>query len=713
MQLATLLLLCPLALVTANIREELLLPHLINVPSAPGDIVDPQTYLSTSRLRRLSVEFFSYYENFTASDLLQEIFGKRDSRLPTQEDAQCIADIALISRDLMATKLWALKVIDSWGFLPSGILTGNLIDLGNYDECLSINHAVTSSHSVKGKYCFSRYPLAPNISPLLALKTAVCFPASCSADIMDTMMRKLFRTLLNVELGEEDLLVTEDSCQTSEREPFDGLTIFIIVILSILATLTVLSTILDYFYNGKNTLNPLVKAFSARANCRFLFQIVETRSNPNVIDCLHGIRCLSFIWVVFGHDYLVYLYSPNLNYVDLHWWRRSAYSMLLQHAAYSVDTFFFLSGLLLVIIALRTMEKTNGKLNVPLMYLHRFLRLTPILAMAILIYTKILPRMGDGPLYGSVNFDDYSVCEKTWAWTLLYVQNYATNSICLGHSWYLAVDMQLYILSPLILIALYKWGRKGVAGIVMAMLLLASCLFSMMVINNISLMTQSDGAMEKIYFSTHTRASPYLIGVLFGYFLHVNRGKAFKLNWVAVVLGWAFSSALLLCCIFSVYGHESNFETPSMLQEAFYLTFTRIAWPLGLSWVVFACMQGYGGIANSILSSPLWQPMSRLSYSAYIFHMFVESLNAGLVRSNTYFSDYQVMLRFWADFGFTILLAFVAFIIIEAPFGNLERLLLPTKKTNPPTKAAHLKGESERGKEIETSGPAPVKDTRL
>lgn len=31
--------------------------------------------------------------------------------------------------------------------------------------------------------------------------------------------------------------------------------------------------------------------------------------------------------------------------------------MLLQHAAYSVDTFFFLSGLLLVIIALRSMER--------------------------------------------------------------------------------------------------------------------------------------------------------------------------------------------------------------------------------------------------------------------------------------------------------------------------------------------------------------------
>ncbi|KAH8274711.1 hypothetical protein KR026_001879, partial [Drosophila bipectinata] len=702
MRLAALLLLSFLTHVTANIRQNLLLHNLFNVPSAPGDSVDPQTHLSTSRLRRLPVEFFSYYGNFTASDLVQDIFGEKGSRLPTQEDAKCIADIALLSQDLKATKLWALKVIDSWGSLPSGIFTGNLIDLGNYDECLGINHAVTSSHSIKGKYCLSRVPLAPNISPVLSLKTAVCFPASCSAAIMDTMLRKLFQTLLNFELDQEVHLVREDSCQTSERESLDGLTICIIVILSILATLTFVATIYDYFYHGQSkysrnfpmrgtqlykkfnifpdTLNPVVKAFSARANCRFLFQIVETESNPNVIDCLHGIRCLSFIWVVFGHDYLVYLFSPNMNYIDVHWWRKSAYSMLLQHAAYSVDTFFFLSGLLLVLIALRSMEKTNGKLNIPLMYLHRYLRLTPVLAVAVLVYMKILPRMGDGPLYGKVSFDEYSICESTWAWTLLYVQNYATHDICLGHSWYLAVDMQLYILSPLILIALYKWGKKGVAGIVVAMLLLAACLFSMMVINNISLITETEDAMKKIYFSTHTRASPYLIGVVFGYFLHVKRGKSFKLNWMAVILGWALSWALLLCCIFGVFAQQKNFETPSTLEEAFYLTFTRIAWPLGLCWVVFACMHGYGGIANSILSSPLWQPLSRLSYSAYIFHMFIESLNAGLVRSNTYFSDYQVMLRFWGDFGFTILLAFAVFIIIEAPFGNLEKIFLPTQK---------------------------------
>ncbi|XP_041450213.1 nose resistant to fluoxetine protein 6-like [Drosophila obscura] len=691
------LLLCSLALVSDSASSSVSL-GLQTIPMAT------ENYVAASRLRRLAVEFFDYYRNITLADMALDM-NRDQHALPSALDLECLADLALLTQDLESAEIWAVRMIDSWGSLPSGILYGNLRDLGNYDECLNIDHVVTTSHSVQGKYCFAKVSLAPSISSLLSIKTAVCFPASCSTALMDTMLRRLFEKLLNVEIDTDMQLVNENTCKTAQKEPYDGLTIFTIVVLSVLCALMVLSTLYDYFFvKDQKKLSPLVKAFSARANSRVLFRIIDTRSNPNIIDCLHGMRCLSFIWVVYGHDYLVAAMGPNLNFIQAFTWTQSAYSMLIQHAVYSVDTFFFLSGLLLVVIALRTMERTKGKLNIPMMYLHRYLRLTPVLALAIIIYMKILPIVADGPLYGSVTFDNYTVCEETWYWTLLYVQNYATDTICLGHSWYLAVDMQLYIISPLLLIALYKWGRKGAAAIFVLMLLLASGLFVTMVIGKHSLFSQTNDAMKKIYFSTHTRASPYLIGILFGYFVHMNRGKSVKLNRIVVFLGWMGSLALLFTCIFSLYGYHNNNESLPILNEAFYVTLTRIAWPLGLCWVVFACMHGYGGLANSFLSSPLWQPLSRLSYSAYIFHMFIESLNGGITRTNTFFSDYEVMLRFWGDFGFTVLLAFFVYILIEAPFGNLESLFLPTHRTKekPVLVTQHKTGEA-----IEAP-PAPV-----
>jgi len=67
----------------------------------------------------------------------------------------------------------------------------------------------------------------------------------------------------------------------------------------------------------KGHLPAVVKAFSARANSRLLFRLVEPKSNPNVIDCLHGLRCMSLIWVIFGHLYLFAVMSPNINSITL------------------------------------------------------------------------------------------------------------------------------------------------------------------------------------------------------------------------------------------------------------------------------------------------------------------------------------------------------------------------------------------------------------
>lgn len=220
---------------------------------------------------------------------------------------------------------------------------------------------------------------------------------------------------------------------------------------------------------------------------------------------------------------------------------------------------------------------------------------------------------------------------------------------CMMHSWYLGVDTQLYVISPLLLFALYKWLKKAVAGIVVLMLLLTACLISMMTMNDFSTLVQSKQQLvriltssnysdvaQKSYFDTHVRAAPWLIGILFGYFLHVNRGKSRLSVW----LGWIISLALIFTCLFALYPNGIKMVK---LDQAFCTSLTRIVWPLALVWLVFACKYGYGGLANSFLSSPLWQPLSKLSYCVYTWHPFVQYIHGGNQRTSTYFSDYQVV----------------------------------------------------------------------
>ncbi|XP_022209523.2 nose resistant to fluoxetine protein 6-like isoform X1 [Drosophila obscura] len=649
-----------------------------------------QDYQRLMGLRSLGVEFAEHFRNESLTDL--DLFN---SRIPSQEDLLCLADMAQFMQALTGGQLWALKMIDAWGSIPSGLLYGNSFHLGNFDECVKISKQITQAHTIRGKYCFLIVPIGTTnqLTALgsTSLRIGSCFPASCSAAHMDTFVGQLMQQLFNS--SSTSIKFSETSCQTNESIPWDGMTIFTVVLLGLMGSGVALCTLYDYFCSKDKSegLPTVVKIFSARASSRAIFRVVDSKSNPNVISCLHGIRCVSLIWVIFSHEYVYSLISPNINTFKMVSWAVQPFSSFIVHGFFSVDSFFFIGGLLVAMVALRSMDKSKGKLNVPLMYLHRFIRIIPILAVAILVYIKLMPVISGGPIFKG-GFHGKAACEKGWFWTLLFIQNYATTNICLDHSWYLAVDMQLYLISPLLLIALYKWGKKAAAGIAVLVLLVSSCLFATMMVNNYSMLIKNGmkgNAGQKLYLATHTHAAPWLIGFLFGYFLHLNRGKKFQLSQIAVWSGWVLSLAMVFTSIFALYPAAQWSAPPlSTLEESFYYTLTRVAWPLALCWIVFACMQGYGGLADSFLSSPLWQPLSRLSYSVYIWHLFIQEVNSRNVRTNTYFSNYNLMLNFWCDFGFTLLMSYVLYIIIEAPLAGFDSLLVPRAKTVVQTSAA-------------------------
>ncbi|KAI8040175.1 hypothetical protein M5D96_007605 [Drosophila gunungcola] len=515
-------------------------------------------------LKSFVAELTKDFQDFTFNN-----FEAIDSELPTEEDQLCLQDLAALTAGLQRGQMWALKMMDSWGSNPSGLLTGNVYDLGNFDECLNVRREVSQNRTLQGKYCFR--------SVYLFARSATCIPASCSAVHMKNYVGQLAKLSPKSGLPTNGITISDSSCQTSESIPWDGLTIFMVTTLSVLGSLVALFTLWDYFLvSNQDQLSAVVKVFSARVNSRALFRVVEIKSNPNVIDCLNGIRCMSVMWVLYCHQFMMDITAANIN-------------------MFSVKT-------------------------------------------------------------------------------------------CLAHSWYLSVDMQLFLISPLLLIALYKWGKKAAAGIFVLILLLSACLFATMMVNDYSMTLKnfSTDSMKHIYFATHTHATPWLIGFLFGYFLHLNKGKKFQLNWIAVWAGWILCLAMIFTSIYAPYpAAQKGAPALTTLENSFYYTLTRLGWSMALCWVVFACMQGYGGLANSFLSYPLWQPLSRLSYAVYMWHIFVQEVNSKSIRTNSYLSAYRTMLNFWSTFGFTLLFSYLTYLLIEAPFSRLD-LLMPPRRKNPP-----------------------------
>lgn len=47
-------------------------------------------------------------------------------------------------------------VFDTWGKLPSGILSGSVVDVGDFDQCLKFGRNTTSAiSSFHSQYCFT------------------------------------------------------------------------------------------------------------------------------------------------------------------------------------------------------------------------------------------------------------------------------------------------------------------------------------------------------------------------------------------------------------------------------------------------------------------------------------------------------------------------------------------------------------------------------
>lgn len=44
-------------------------------------------------------------------------------------------------------------MVDAWAKPQTGILTGNSMHLGNFDECISIDFRSNDSQNIRGQYC--------------------------------------------------------------------------------------------------------------------------------------------------------------------------------------------------------------------------------------------------------------------------------------------------------------------------------------------------------------------------------------------------------------------------------------------------------------------------------------------------------------------------------------------------------------------------------
>ncbi|XP_072168587.1 nose resistant to fluoxetine protein 6-like [Diadema setosum] len=384
------------------------------------------------------------------------------------------------------------------------------------------------------------------------------------------------------------------------------------------------------------TIDGILMAYSAASNLKFLLSAKRSKSD---IGALYGLRTLSMFWVILLHCNLFLYGSQKIdNYYYAITNSLSFPMMAIRHSTLSVDTFFVIGGLLVTYVTLKKLTKTKGKMNWAMYVFHRYWRLTPALLGAMALWVSLGIHMaGQGPLldflYNQFIRDN---CRETW-WTYpLYINNLYpfpgdNNYSCFGWAWYLACDMQFYLLSPFIIVLLYRRPKLGVAAIVAVTAVSIGSMIGIKWYYGINPVGDkyNDRPIpdtDITYTKPYTRIHSYTVGMFVGYIMFYTRDRKVSMPWWIYLPGWIVAFALMFACVYGLYW-ALNPTDPDFVFEQYKAVLweglTRFTWSIAIGWICFACVNDCGGVVNTFLTWNFWIPMGRLTYCTYLIHPLV------------------------------------------------------------------------------------------
>ena len=335
-------------------------------------------------------------------------------------------------------------------------------------------------------------------------------------------------------------------------------------------------------------------------------------------------------------------------------------------------------------------------LKYPLAILNRYLRIVPAFFVTILIFYSIFPHLGSGPKWPGVEAA-VKPCDKMWR-ELLFISNLVgdMNGSCLGWSWYLQNDMQLFIYSLFLLLIYSKNKFAGYMSIVLSSLF--SFYFVMVTSYNQSFHNMnhlSDGAtnaiyMNQIYIKPWGRAPPYLYGLLLGilyttflqeekneeseYMLVKLKKKVIESRVIRVTI--EMTGVLLGCFLIFIQRTNQNYMYWPQYVHSLYLTYAKTLFVIAISLIVLPSLLGADSMVRFIMDTKFFNFVAKVSYCTYLVHAIFIFQWLIQYKVDLYYdiaSSYDV---FISQSVMSIIGGFLLALLVEIPCSKLQKQLM-------------------------------------
>ncbi|XP_049865237.1 nose resistant to fluoxetine protein 6-like [Pectinophora gossypiella] len=613
---------------------------------------------------------------------------------------QCRRESQVYLDSLDRLELWALKMFDASAKPPSGILSGNANQYGDFDECLSVDGPV------RGKYCLANLEIdfrgdekietidklvhsghyirsnatdmghrVPRYSSLL---WGVCIPSSCSSfDLEEELASRLRPLRISVKVHN-----TMCSVKNAKRPYSFGKTLSITFFLAIILLLS-LGTILDDGKEGSTNFEKLLNAFSLKRNLKKVFDLSDEPSRVKGVDAFRGLNAFALL---VAHKSMAMAHNPYVNKVTYSAVFGMPWAVVGRSAILYTDSFLYLSGFLNANNLLQELER-KGTIDIKNRLIARWFRLFPLFLSLMLFCTYILPDVNNGPQWNLVVEEHSRVCEKNMWKSFLFIHNYfGFEDMCLTHTHQIGIDMQLYVATLPLMLVLWRSRTLGwtlvigiaVASTVLRYLAIYAYNISMFVYFGITVQKLLDAARYCYILPTH-RATIYLIGVAMAYFMRTKKLN-FTLSSMQTRILWALTMGIMgftLCYPYQMGLEGYTFEPG---PAASFAAFSPIMWGVYMSLAHWAICNSYTNEkAAAFVESRVFKFFNKIAYGVYLTQFPIFFYNVGVQRHAEFYSP--LLLLHIPEMFTVFAISVLATVAVEMPFNQVYRIYFGKSKT--------------------------------
>uniref|UniRef100_A0A182MJK4 Acyltransferase 3 domain-containing protein n=1 Tax=Anopheles culicifacies TaxID=139723 RepID=A0A182MJK4_9DIPT len=533
--------------------------------------------------------------------------------------------------------------------------------------------------------------------PQIPVNFTVAIPSELFPTMQDDKVR--YETLVNVCInrrlrtrynvtGYTALEYCRPQATKQAARPFDLLELLFLAISATFVVALVGASIVDLC--GFNRDNVIVSAFSLRRNWNRLRAEPDSTLHRDLLY-IDGLRVLINHLVIVLHNFLIASAVPARNYGDIETILSFApLRMYISSNAFLVQIFFTIGGYLLSVNFLRDAEK--HPINVRYIgnkTLNRLVRLLPVYGYFLLFSVSLNVRfdvnMGGYRLFTAEN----AICRQNWWANLLFVNNFLwPKELCLMHTWYLAADLQLFLMALALLVVIHRWpksvGAVFLCGVVVSFVVPGYIVHQHRLhpvmpakLSEVKYIVMYDPWIRRIYLPSYANTGCYLFGVIAGYLYHAIKNNRIQLqrSLLYKAIDACVTPVLVGVIMITSLWYTMDVPKPNLWVSLYSALYRNI---IGIFVAVcfVRCIITPPGNIRKVLSSKLLSTLGKLTYSAYVLHDVVIRFILLNQSSDTTVNIPMFILYVYGVTALAFLGGLVVFLTIEQPVIQLIKPIL-------------------------------------